>query len=464
MTIQEQIYQDTRDKLNSVGPGFCLAKWNQVTIHLGTGLNHSCHHPGPHRISESEVLRNPTHLHNTLHKKKCWKEMLEGKRPKECEYCWRIEDNTQEFSDRIFKSSEPWAAPTFEKIVNSYWMEDYYPTYVELSFSNRCNYKCLYCSPPFSSRWQAEARQYGPIVLPETTLDGPIDSVCELRCNQPEKNPLVKAFWKWWPELFKTLHTFRLTGGEPLLVEETYQCLHYIQEHYEENPNLDLSINTNLGLPDDKFEELIEIVRDLTENRKVRNFVLYTSIESDGKQAEYVRFGLDTEKFWSRIDRLLAELPLIRITIMGTYNILSVFSFDKLVEKVYQLKVKYDSKNRPWSNTCIGLDVSYLRWPEFLDVKYCTDEEKELIKKSGEIIDSYPKQFIPIDDEFHNPRIAGFDELEVGKVKRIYEYIEAEKVTPVSKLKKRKELKKFLETLDNRRKTDYKSTFPDLEI
>ena len=34
-----------RDLLDKTGKGFCLAKWNQVTMHLGTGMTHSCHHP-----------------------------------------------------------------------------------------------------------------------------------------------------------------------------------------------------------------------------------------------------------------------------------------------------------------------------------------------------------------------------------------------------------------------------------
>ena len=31
------------------------------------------------------------------------------------------------------------------------------------------------------------------------------------------QNPYVEAFWKWWPDLYQDLHTFRITGGEPLL-------------------------------------------------------------------------------------------------------------------------------------------------------------------------------------------------------------------------------------------------------
>ena len=45
-----------REALDSIGPGFCLAKWNQVSIHLGRGLTHSCYHPQAHELSEKEVL------------------------------------------------------------------------------------------------------------------------------------------------------------------------------------------------------------------------------------------------------------------------------------------------------------------------------------------------------------------------------------------------------------------------
>jgi len=38
-------YVETKEQLDSVGKGFCLAKWTQVTLQLQTGHNHSCHHP-----------------------------------------------------------------------------------------------------------------------------------------------------------------------------------------------------------------------------------------------------------------------------------------------------------------------------------------------------------------------------------------------------------------------------------
>ena len=54
---KEKDYPKVKQKLDNVGCGFCLAKWTQVTIHLGTGINHSCHHVKAHRI-DLEELKN----------------------------------------------------------------------------------------------------------------------------------------------------------------------------------------------------------------------------------------------------------------------------------------------------------------------------------------------------------------------------------------------------------------------
>jgi len=140
---------EVKEKLDSVGCGFCLAKWTQVTLHLQTGFNHSCHHPTPHKIPLDEIQRDPRALHNTRFKKKRRREMLRGQRPSECEYCWNVEDNSNQFSDRIYKSSEPWSMPYFDQIKDSKWRDNFNPKYVEVSFSNACNFKCSYCAPAF---------------------------------------------------------------------------------------------------------------------------------------------------------------------------------------------------------------------------------------------------------------------------------------------------------------------------
>jgi hypothetical protein len=109
--LENPLYVKVRDELNEKGNGMCLAKWTQVTLQLQSGHNHSCHHPRTHKISEAEIARNPSALHNTRYKKLRRKEMLSGARPVECDYCWNVEDNSDRFSDRIFKSGENWSYP-----------------------------------------------------------------------------------------------------------------------------------------------------------------------------------------------------------------------------------------------------------------------------------------------------------------------------------------------------------------
>ena len=68
------------------------AKWLQVTMHLQNGHTHSSHHPQTHKIPLEELRSNPTALHNTEFKKRQRRMMLNGIRPKECQYCWNVED------------------------------------------------------------------------------------------------------------------------------------------------------------------------------------------------------------------------------------------------------------------------------------------------------------------------------------------------------------------------------------
>ena len=166
MNLQElERAKAMKDRLNKVGSGFCLAKWDQVTMHLHNGMTHSCHHPRPHKVSVEEVEKNYKAIHNDTEKLKQRACMLNGERPKPCNYCWKVEDaNPDAISDRYLKSSNLFEH-RFDKIVESGLGADHTPEYVEVSFSNACNLKCTYCSQHFSSKWVAEQEANDPIML-----------------------------------------------------------------------------------------------------------------------------------------------------------------------------------------------------------------------------------------------------------------------------------------------------------
>ena len=442
---------EVKKKLDKVGCGFCLAKWTQVTLHLGTGMTHSCHHPSPHKIPLNELKRNPSALHNTRFKKTRRKEMLEGKRPEECNYCWNVEDNSNSFSDRVFKSAEPWSLKDYDKIKDSYWRADFNPRYVEVSFGNACNFACSYCGPQYSSKWVEEIEKHGG--YPTEHNFNAIDQIKardQMPYKQSEDNPYVEAFWKWWPSLYPDLHTFRMTGGEPLMSKDVWKVLEYIKDNPTINPNLSLSINTNLGVPDKLVDRFIEIAKDLCENNKVRELIVFTSVEATGAQAEYSRFGLKYEKFWSNVDKILTKLPKVTVNIMATYNALSVFTYSDLIDRVFEYKKKHANGERYWVSA-LQLDTAYLRWPTHLSVKILTPEQKQLILKAAEKALYYGiKEFTK--DNY------GFSNVEIQKIKRLYDYSIG--TSNFDQDKYRKDFIKFVDEYDNIRDTNFLGTFP----
>lgn len=445
---------EVKDALNSVGCGMCLAKWTQVTMHLHNGMTHSCHHPSPHKIPLEEIKRNPTALHNTKFKKEKRREMLNGEKPDECNYCWKVEDSSNSFSDRIFKSSESWSKPYLKEIVGLDWRANYNPKYVEVSFSNTCNFKCSYCSPMFSSKWTEEIEKYG--AYPTSTKFNDLTWVKQtnqMPYKHSDENPYVESFWNWWPDLYNDLHTFRITGGEPLLSKDTWKILDFIENTDKPNRKLNLSINTNLGSPKQLIEKFVQKVKNITNENKVNEFIVFTSCESFDSQAEYIRNGLDFDLFFENVEYILTELPKVTINVMATFNALSIFGYGKLIDKVFELKQKYQNNQRYWVSA-IQLDTAYLRWPEHLSVKILEEEQKHMILEYAK------KAFYYATPEFSHDYF-GFSDVEVQKIKRLYDYAISKDNFDVEK--NRKDFVLFVDEHDKRRQTNFIETFPEFK-
>ena len=493
--------KQVRNLLNTTGPGFCLAKFRQVTLHLGTGLVHSCHHPSAHKIDKEQVGQDARILFNTPKLKEARKQMLNGERPPECDFCWRVEDSTNNanlMSDRHMKSSEPWALKDHD-IIADYTGDEYlYPSYLEVDFSNACNLRCTYCGPEFSSKWVEDLKSKGPIKLLYGTKEKQWaqgwQDLDTLVYKNREHNPYVEAFWKWFPNAYKYLIHYRITGGEPLMSKETFKSLDWLIE----NPNtkLDFSINSNLSVPDKLWDKFVQKLIQLRDANSVRRITIYTSVEGWGKRAEYGRTGLDFELFQKRYEQLVA-LGNIRAVIMSTYNIFSVTSFEQLLEWVLELKQKHNpnkhieflehdtgftlpsqgnslierSKLHKGNDAdathsyIVGIDMPYLRHPNFLDARICTNDlvENHWIKSMDFIakhtsINAWGQH-------------QGFEDHEYEKFYRsLVHRLYFNKNKPDDNMEENYQLKvdrakfyEFVKTKDERDDTNFVATFPEME-
>lgn len=355
-------------KLDQVGPGFCLAKWTNSTMHLGIGKNHSCHHPHPHKIPVSEIKADPSALHNSNYKKQVRTEMLEGKRPQECNYCWNVEDNSTSVSDRVILSSKFDSIFNYNKIKNTTTFD---PTYLEVSFSNACNFACAYCGPEYSSKWANEIKAHGPY-KDSNFYNGNIGE----QILDKDFNPYIAAFWDYLPQIYPNLKTLRITGGEPLMSRHTDKLLSYIKD----NPNkqLTLVINTNLGVTQPKLKRFIKRLKTI--QHLVKRIDIATSGESYKDRAEYIRDGLNYDQWYKNCVTVLTSLKSVRLHIMCAYNLFSITSFTKFLADIKVLKDLYKR---------VFLSMSYVRDPSFMSIALAPKEWKHYLLESKQYLENY---------------------------------------------------------------------------
>ena len=442
--------QEAVERLNAVSPSFCMAKWMHTTIHLNLGRTHSCHLPHHHIIPLKEIKKNPSALHNTTFKKTLRKMMLNGKRPKECQTCWDIEDLPgNQFSDRHFRGQDSWIKPFYEKVIQSKWDKDIDPSYLEISFSSTCNFKCAYCGPTYSTAWLQEIEKYGKYALTGVNAYQSLKNLKNenLLPLQDEDNPYVDAFWKWWPTLKKNLMFFRITGGEPLLIPETFKLLKMIDD--EPMPKLELSVNSNFGVPEKQFEKFIELSKSIVVNKKVKHFIVHTSIDTYGDQAEYIRNGLDFKLFENYVERYLIELPESSLSFTVTFNALSIVGFKSFLEWVISLRKRHTLNGRK-----IYIDIPHLKYPTF---QACTVLTEDYLLRMHDLVNFMKSR----EDARY-----GIKPAETLKLKRILEWMESIILSNGACFKKndsdQKDFYLFFKEHDRRRGTNFLKAFPEM--
>ena len=442
-----QVLEEKREKINNVSCSFCTAKWLQTTLLLQNGYNHSCHHPAPHKIPLHEIEVNPAALHNSKFKKEQRAKMLNGERPKECGYCWKIEDlGNDYFSDRHYKTSDTWAWDRFEDIAKSNPQDDVYPSYLEVSFSNACNFACAYCSPEISSKWMEDVKQNGeyPTKHGSHNLDYLKESG-KIPYKNSEHNPYVEAFWKWFPDALPHLKVLRITGGEPTMSKDTWKLLDYLIENPRKD--LDIAINSNLCVTDVLIKKLILKINQLADvGVKVD---VYTSLESTGKQAEYARDGLDYYTWIENVETILKETN-STVAMMTTINILSLPSFLDFMMTVMDFRKLY---NKSFDVNRIPLSINIMHWPPHLQ---CTLLDKEYRTSIANTIEKVCEQWLKY---YTKEKYARLYLEEFDQIKRLCDYLR----NTESATEHRADFVRYIHAYDKRRDKDFVDTFPQYE-
>jgi organic radical activating enzyme len=419
---------------------FCGAKWYNATIWLGSGQTTSCHHPPAHSIKLRDLATNPKALHNTPVKKLDREQMQKGERPAGCEYCWKIEDMGKDaVSDRVYKTVI-YNDKDLDAAFRTPASEDVDLQTLEIAFDRTCQFACSYCNPAFSSTWVKDIKQHGPYT--QLVSDGRNHFTHAHDGSQlykfGEVNPYVEAFHAWWEsDLHKTLKELRITGGEPLMSGETWKLIDWFKTNKGKSTTR-LAINSNLGTQVD-IDRLLDSIDGVEVD-------LYTSNESMGLQAEYIRDGINFDDWANNVERLLDSGKFRGLHVMCTVNALCLSSLDSFLEMVMQWKVEY-------GKDAINFSLNILRFPSFQSLTVLPDDiRKTYYTKLNDFAASYVQM-----DLMH--------EYEFNQLTRLIDYIgtvEQAHSEAVSRIILQRDFKNFFAQYDQRRGKDFCNTFPEL--
>jgi organic radical activating enzyme len=435
--------KDLLQALNSISPSFCLAKWFNVSLHLPTGKTHSCYHPPAHYIPLEELSKTSDALHNTAHKVEQRKIMLAGERPKERDFCWAIEDQGN-ISDRAYRSQDVYEPGLIEEALRE--VKSPKPRYVEVNFNQACNLKCAYCSPHLSTEWHKEVKQHGAYKLINGNHNDP-SWVDNLGIDNSPNSPYVHAFWEWFPTVYPTLKTFRMTGGEPLMDKNTFKVFDYVKQN--PSKNLQLSITSNCSPPKGQWQKFITDLKEITDADAIDHFMLFCSLDSWGEQAEYIRHGLDFNQLYTNVTDYLQNSSKHSLTFIITANLLSLPNWLEYIKNIHNLRCQYNTDRQ-----LIWFDAPMLHDPKWMSMKLAN---KEMLQP---LLDSI--SFMEQNIETSNNRFKGFKDYEIDKVRRLYEWA-SEPLNTADDTNARKNFDLFFKQHDVRRNTDIRKTFPQLK-
>ena len=360
-----------------------------------------------------------------------------GERPPGCEYCWKIEDmGTEKISDRPYKSMTYSDEDNLLASQTPY-TEDIDLQTLEIAFDRTCQFACSYCNPAFSTTWVKDIKKNGPYVNLVTDGRGHFTHVHEhdQLFDFHETNPYIDAFFAWWDDsLHRTLKELRITGGEPLMSGHTWKLFDWFKENKNKS-KARLALNSNLGFDQSLLERMLD-------NTDGTSLMLYTSNESIGAHAEYIRDGLEWNQWISNVLFLL-DSGKPRVSVMCTINALCLDSLPEFLDLLMSWKLKY-------SGNKLSFSINIMRFPSFQGPLVLPEHLRQ----------HYKTQLTNwLTANATHPELHEFER---NQIERLVDYLDIVK-TPhgegFDRLSAEKDFKQFYQQYDQRRGKDFTKTF-----
>ena len=339
------------------GESFCCAPWNTVWTGSNGDIKFCC--------ASTDILGNISKnsiedIYNSPLAKNLRVQFLKGEKPEGCVTCWDKEKGGTSIGHARWLSNNQGQFVIDDSV--NHTQDDGTLTkqnlkFVDLIWSNKCNFACIHCVPWLSSTISLNYKDVFSIWLNKDDR-----STFEKSKDSQEINNINKLEF-----ILKNSHSLEeihFNGGEPFLQTETFSLIEELLK-LPHHKNIKLWFHTNGSI---RTYKNVDIVDDyLTKWQGKCQIVM--SHDHYGDRGEYFRYGYSEEKwlenFWRFIDIGIETSIDTSLTLFNALTLKDLFTW---YEKQGILEYAYPSLN-------------YVHSPEiwnFQNLGYVADLKREL--------------------------------------------------------------------------------------
>lgn len=175
--------------------------------------------------------------------------------------------------------------------------------------------------------------------------------------------------------------------------------------------------------------------------------MLFCSLDSWGRQAEYIRDGMDFGLLHTNITEYLATSTKHSLSFIVTFNVLSYPGWMEYLRNILELRKRYNTDRQ-----LIWFDVPQLSSPEWLNPKMIPEMASVLEESIA---------YMKTNEETPQNRFKGFKDFEISKVQRLLDWVRSPDIGFDRDLQM-KNFYLYFKEHDRRRGTTFSDVFPEL--
>ena len=343
-------------------------------------------------------------------------EFLNGKRPNACWKCYDHED-----ANRPYQSMRLWFnknVPVPEDTVENHTDDDgtlhkIDLKYLDIRFSNICNFKCRMCGHGLSTAWYPEIKK----------VHG---------AEYTEPQTIYTDIYDQLIPYFDSVEEIYFAGGEPLLYPEHYKILDQLLA--KERTDVKLKYNTNLSILKYKGKDIINDYWS-----KFSDITIGASI--DGKEAvlEYIRTNAKWDVIVKNFETIQQKAPHINLYASPTIGILNL----KILPEFHNWLIE-----RNWVKQASSFPTNFVAHPFSQSIRYLPMWYKE------KMVTLLSNHIVTLKNRNLNNAIPGFQ--------GIIDYMQVQ-TTEEESNEQMRELKQRLDGWDYAAKLNWKTAVPYLQ-